>query len=53
MTIRGCLDPKDDNLLEVALNGRADVIITGDADLQALHPCRGVAILSPRDYLKQ
>ena len=47
-----CRDPKDDKFLEVALNGRADVIITGDDDLLALHAWRGIAILSPVDYLK-
>jgi putative PIN family toxin of toxin-antitoxin system len=49
--IRECRDPRDDKFLEVALNGRADVIITGDADLLAMSPWRGVAILSPADYL--
>lgn len=48
--VRECRDPKDDKFLEVALNGRADLIITGDADLLALHPWRRVAILSPADY---
>jgi len=48
--VRECRDPKDDKFLEVALNGRADVIVTGDADLLALHPWRGIAILSPMDY---
>src|SRR6266567_7085241 len=27
--VRECRDPKDDKFLEVALNGKADVIITG------------------------
>jgi putative PIN family toxin of toxin-antitoxin system len=49
--VRQCRDPKDDKFLEVALNGRADVIITGDADLLAMHPWRGIAILSPGSYL--
>ena len=49
--VRECRDPKDDKLLEVALNGMADVIITGDRDLLALHPWRDVQILSPRSYL--
>jgi len=48
--VRECRDPKDDKFLEVALNGRADVIVTGDADLLAMNPWRGVAILSPHDY---
>jgi putative PIN family toxin of toxin-antitoxin system len=51
--IRECRDPNDDKFLEVALNGGADVIITGDADLLALHPWREIAILSPTEYLKR
>jgi putative PIN family toxin of toxin-antitoxin system len=50
--VRECRDPKDDKFLEVAANGRADLIITGDADLLALHPWRGVDILSPTDFLR-
>ena len=49
--IRVCRDPHDDRFLEVAVPGRADVIVTGDADLLALHPFRGVDILTPADYL--
>jgi len=49
--VRECRDPKDDKVLEVALNGRADLIITGDADLLGMHPWRGVDILTPSDYL--
>jgi uncharacterized protein len=49
--VRQCRDPKDDKFLEVALNGRADVIITGDADLLALHPWREIKILSPLKHL--
>lgn len=51
--VRECRDPRDDKFLEVALNGRADVITTGDADLLALNPWRGIAISSPKDYLKR
>ena len=49
--IKACRDPKDDKFLELALNGEANMILTGDRDLLALHPFRGVDILSPRDYL--
>jgi len=49
--VRECRDPNDDKLLEVALNGRADVIVTGDSDLLAMSPWRGIAILSPVNYL--
>lgn len=51
--VRECRDPDDDRFLEVALNGRASLILTGDRDLLSLHPWRNVAILSPRDYLKR
>jgi putative PIN family toxin of toxin-antitoxin system len=51
--VRACRDPKDDRFLEVAINGRAALILTGDADLLALHPWEGIAILSPADYLKR
>src|SRR5439155_2322891 len=50
--VRECRDPREDKFLEVALNGRTDVIINGDADLPALHPWRGVRILSPSGFLE-
>jgi uncharacterized protein len=49
--VRACRDPRDDKFLEVALNGRANLIITGDRDLLALDPFMGIAILSPAGYL--
>ncbi len=52
-SVRACRDPKDDKFLEIALNGKADLILTGDADLLALHPWQGIAILSPAKYLKR
>jgi putative PIN family toxin of toxin-antitoxin system len=51
-SIKECRDPKDNMLLELALSGGADLIVTGDKDLLCLHPWRGIAILSPADYLK-
>ena len=49
--VQGCRYPKDDKFLEVAINGRADVLISGDGDLLELNPFRGIPILSPRDFL--
>lgn len=46
-----CRDPKDDKLLELAIDGRADLIITGDKDLLVLNPFEGVPIVTPMDYL--
>lgn len=49
--VRLCRDPKDDKFLEAALNGRADVLVSGDKDLLVLNPFSGIAIVTPADYL--
>jgi uncharacterized protein len=49
--VRACRDPRDDKFLEVAVNGRADLMITGDRDLLALDPFMGITITSPAGYL--
>ena len=46
-----CRDAKDDKFLELAVNGNADMILTGDKDLLSLHPYREISIISPVDYL--
>lgn len=46
-----CRDPRDNKFLELAASGKASIILTGDADLLTMHPWRGVAILSPRQFL--
>ena len=49
--IQACRDPDDDKFLDVAINGRADVIVSGDRDLLDLNPFRGIAILTPAAYM--
>ncbi len=49
--IQACRDPRDDKFLEVAVNGGANSIISGDKDLLVLNPFMGIPILSPSDYL--
>lgn len=49
--ITACRDPKDDKFLELAVSGRATHIVTGDADLIALHPFRGIEIVPPHRFL--
>ena len=49
--IKECRDPKDDKFLEVAINGNATHIITGDKDLLELHPFRGVDIITATQFL--
>jgi len=44
------LSPRN-KFLEAAVNGRADVIVTGDKDLLDLNPFRSIAIMTPADYL--
>mgnify|MGYP001072367941 FL=1 len=47
-----CRDPKDDKFLELAVNGKATCIVSGDEDLLVLHLFRGIAIVSPRQFLE-
>jgi len=46
-----CRDPKDDIVLEVAMAGHADFIVTGDNDLLMLHPFEGIPIVGPAEFL--
>jgi putative PIN family toxin of toxin-antitoxin system len=50
-TTTACRDPKDDKFLELAISGKANFIISGDQDLQVLHPFRDIPILSPTAFL--
>lgn len=51
--VRACRDPKDDKFIEAAVNGRADVVITGDKDLLVLNPFAGIPIITPAEYLER
>jgi len=46
-------DPADDRVLEAALAGDADIIVSGDRHLLRLRSWRGIRILSPSEFLKQ
>jgi uncharacterized protein len=50
--IQACRDPKDDKFLELAVSGHGTHIVTGDSDLLALNPFRGIAILPPHRFLE-
>lgn len=47
----GCRDPDDDKLLETALMGAADCLVTGDRDLLDMSPFQNIPILSPTGFL--
>jgi uncharacterized protein len=51
-SIRACRDRKDDKILELAVNGKAEYIITGDRDLLILNPFQNIAIISIQDFLE-
>ena len=51
--VHACRDPKDDKFLELAVNGNADLIVTGDDDLLVLNPFRGIPIITPGSYLER
>jgi len=44
--VAACRDPDDDKFLELAVNGNADAIISGDDDLLALDSFRGIPIIT-------
>lgn len=44
-------DPSDNRVLECAVAGHADAIVSGDHHLQALKTFRGIPILSPTSFL--
>jgi uncharacterized protein len=50
-TVHACRDPKDNMLLELAVNGSADLIVTGDQDLLVLHVYQDIPIITPAAYI--
>jgi len=50
--IKICRDPKDNFLLNLAIDGNADYLITGDDDLLVLDKIKETEIISIADFLK-
>lgn len=48
--IRVCRDSKDDKFLAVALDGKADYVISSDQDLYGLERFKSIPILAPREF---
>lgn len=51
--ITDCRDKKDNMILEEAVYGNANYIITGDDDLLILNPFRWIKIVRLRDFLSE
>ena len=49
--IQACRDANDDKILELAVNGEAEYIVTGDDDLLVMNPFRGINIVTPAEFL--
>ncbi len=45
-----CRDPKDDKLLDLAVSGNANFLVTGDKDLLVLNPFHGIEFITPREF---
>jgi putative PIN family toxin of toxin-antitoxin system len=45
-------DPSDDRILECAVAGRADLIVSGDRHLRKLRRYQNIAIVPPVDFLR-
>jgi hypothetical protein len=48
-----CRDPKDNFLLDLAIDGKADFLITGDKDLLVVGKISGIQIITFQDFLKE
>ena len=49
--VTDCRDPKDNDLLALALDSGSECIISGDSDLITLSPWRDIVIVPPRVFL--
>ncbi len=45
-------DPDDNHIIACALEGQADLIVSGDRHLLALHEYEGIPIVRPMDFLR-
>ena len=53
LVIDACRDPNDNRFLEAAVEGEADVIVSGDADLLDMREFEKIPILRVSEFLAQ
>jgi putative PIN family toxin of toxin-antitoxin system len=51
--VQVCRDPDDNKYLSCAVDGDADVIVSGDRDLLVLKEFTGIPILAPRQFIER
>jgi predicted nucleic acid-binding protein len=51
--ITECADPEDDNILALALDADAELIVSNDTDLLEMSPWRGRPIITPRQFAER
>lgn len=49
--INACRDPKDNFILELAVEAKVDCIVTGDKDLLALNPFQRIPIITAGEFI--
>lgn len=50
--VKACRDPDDDMVIEAALEGKAEWVVTGDGDLLILEKFEGIRFVPPRTFLQ-
>lgn len=48
-----CRDPKDNQILDLCVGGKANYLVTGDKDLLTIKNLHLTQILTPKEFLKQ
>lgn len=49
--VKICRDPKDNMVIDTAINGNASVIVSGDKDLTDIEKYKNIKILSAKQFL--
>lgn len=52
-TVSACADPDDDMFLELALDGKASIIVSGDGNLKKLNGWKNIRVLSTGDFYRE
>ena len=51
--ITDCVDPKDNQFLELAVDADASIILSGDPHLTNMNPFRFIEILGPKEFVSR